>query len=191
MTERFSCGYITTTHGIKGDVKVQVYDGDPGRLAGLKDVVLSNGKEEVKVEIAGAKTYKGGALVHFKGYDSINDVERFRNYELMIDRSQAQPLSEGEFYIADMIGASVYADISSELGDTSAQTSDLEDTSAPSIPGFTYFGTLKGVDISHPTPIFVIMHGEREILVPKAPDFYISADPEKHILKIHIIPGLL
>ena len=40
-------GVITSTHGIKGEVKVFPTTDDPNRFRALKDVVLDTGKEAV------------------------------------------------------------------------------------------------------------------------------------------------
>ena len=43
----------------------------------------------------------------FSGLDSIEQVQNFRHAELFVDRKDAIPLKEGEYYIPDLIGLSV------------------------------------------------------------------------------------
>ena len=51
-------GVITSTHGIKGEVKVFPTTDDPNRFRALKDVVLDTGKEQIPLEIEGVKFFK-------------------------------------------------------------------------------------------------------------------------------------
>ena len=46
-------GVITSTHGIKVEVKVFPTTDDPNRFRALKDVVLDTGKEQIPLEIEG------------------------------------------------------------------------------------------------------------------------------------------
>ena len=44
MEELLQVGVITTTHGVRGEVKVFPTTDDPARFKKLKDVILDNGK---------------------------------------------------------------------------------------------------------------------------------------------------
>ena len=68
-------GVITSTHGIKGEVKVFPTTDDPNRFRALKDVVLDTGKEQIPLEIEGVKFFKQYVILKFKGIDNINDIE--------------------------------------------------------------------------------------------------------------------
>ena len=67
-------GVITSTHGIKGEVKVFPTTDDPNRFRTLKDVVLDTGKEQIPLEIEGVKFFKQYVILKFKGIDNINDI---------------------------------------------------------------------------------------------------------------------
>ena len=59
---------------------------------------------------------KNMVLLKFKGVETVEEAEKLRNNYLEIDRSDAIPLEEGEFFIADLIGLKVFLDTGEELG---------------------------------------------------------------------------
>ena len=101
-------GVITSTHGIKGEVKVFPTTDDPNRFRALKDVVLDTGKEQIPLEIEGVKFFKQYVILKFKGIDNINDIEKYRKMPLLVSRENAVELEEDEYYIGDLIGMDVY-----------------------------------------------------------------------------------
>lgn len=58
MEDLLQVGVITTTHGVRGEVKVFPTTDDPARFKKLKNVVLDTGKELVDLEVAGVKFSK-------------------------------------------------------------------------------------------------------------------------------------
>ena len=58
MEDLLQVGVITTTHGVRGEVKVFPTTDDPARFKKLKNVVLDTGKELVDLEVAGVKFFK-------------------------------------------------------------------------------------------------------------------------------------
>lgn len=86
MEELLQVGVITTTHGVRGEVKVFPTTDDPARFKKLKDVILDNGKAKKDLEIENVKFFKNMVILKFKGLDNINDVERFRQAKLLVTR---------------------------------------------------------------------------------------------------------
>ena len=75
MEDLLQVGVITTTHGVRGEVKVFPTTDDPARFKKLKNVVLDTGKEMIDLEVAGVKFFKNMVIVKFKGIDNINEVK--------------------------------------------------------------------------------------------------------------------
>ena len=115
MEDLFKVGVITSTHGIKGEVKVFPTTDDANRFKKLKKVILDTGKEKIDMEIAGVRFFKNMVILKFKGIDDINDVEKYRKAELYVTRENAVPLKKNEYYIADLIGMDVVSDEDEEL----------------------------------------------------------------------------
>ena len=53
MEDLLQVGIITSTHGVRGEVKVYPTTDDPRRFRRLKEVVLDTGKEKMNLEIEG------------------------------------------------------------------------------------------------------------------------------------------
>ena len=94
MEELLQVGVITQTHGIRGEVKVFPTTDDAKRFQDLEHVLLDAGKELLSLEIENVKFFKQFVILKFKGYDSINDVERYKRCPLLVERSEAVPLEE-------------------------------------------------------------------------------------------------
>ncbi|MCF2680472.1 16S rRNA processing protein RimM [Faecalicatena contorta] len=168
MEKLLQVGVITQTHGVRGEVKVFPTTDDPARFKKLKQVVLDTGKETLPLEVESVKFFKQFVILKFKGYDNINDVEKYKRCPLLVDRENAVPLGEDEYYIADMIGMEVVAE-------------DDE-----------IFGTLKDVIETGANDVYVIdseKHGE--VLVPAIRECILDVDIESHRMKIHLMAGLI
>ena len=71
MENTLRVGVISSTHGVRGEVKVYPTTDDMKRFKKLKTVILDTGKEPVILEIEGVKFFKNMVSLKFKGYDSI------------------------------------------------------------------------------------------------------------------------
>ncbi|MEG0590359.1 MAG: ribosome maturation factor RimM [Lachnospiraceae bacterium] len=94
MEPLLQIGVISSTHGVKGEVKVFPTTDDVTRFKKLKQVILDTGKEQF-------------AIVKFKGIDDINEIEKYKGRPLLVERKDAVKLQEDEYFIADMIGMKV------------------------------------------------------------------------------------
>ena len=110
MENMLRVGVVTSTHGVRGEVKVFPTTDDAKRFKKLKTVILDTGKGQTALEIEQVKFLK------FKGYDNINDVETWRQKDLLITREQAVALKPDEYFITDLIGLKVNDDEGNEVG---------------------------------------------------------------------------
>lgn len=169
MEKQLQAGVITSTHGIRGEVKVFPTTDDAQYFREPKKVYLDTGKEQIPLEIEHVKFFKQFAILKFKGIDNINDIEKYKGKSLMIDREDASPLGEDEYYIGDMIGMDVYTDEPAE-----------------------HFGVLKDVLETGANDVYIIdsdRHGE--VLIPAIRQCILSVDTEKNEMYIHLMEGLL
>lgn len=116
MKERLEVGQIVNTFGIKGFVKIYPYVDDISRFDNLKKVHIKSKKDEKELQIEEVKYQKNMVLVKFKGIERIEDAEKLKNYYVEIDRADAIPLEEGQYFIADLLGLDVYLDTGEKLG---------------------------------------------------------------------------
>ncbi len=173
MTEKdkmLRVGVISNTHGIRGEVKVYPTTEDLNRFDYLKQVFLDNGKELIELEVEGVKYFKGMAILKFKGYDNINDVERWKQSDLLVTRENAIPLEEGEYYIYDIIGLPVFSD---------------EDPEEP-------LGTLTEVLQTGANDVYVVKNKKtgKEVLIPAIKDCSINISLEEKKITLHLLPGM-
>lgn len=104
MEDLLRVGVISSTHGIRGEVKVFPTTDDVNRFSQLKKVILDTGKEQIPLKIENVKYFKQFAILKFKGYDNINDIEKYKGKDLFVTREDAVPLEKDEFFICDLIG---------------------------------------------------------------------------------------
>ena len=76
MEEMLKVGVITSTHGVRGEVKVFPTTDDPARFRKLRKVILDTGKESLSLTIQNVKFFKQFVIVKFEGIDDINDIEK-------------------------------------------------------------------------------------------------------------------
>ena len=84
MTDRFQVGVITSTHGIRGEVKVFPTTDDVRRFKKLKTVTADTGREKLELHVAGVKFFKQFVIMRFEEYNDINEVEFLRKASLII-----------------------------------------------------------------------------------------------------------
>lgn len=167
LEEYFRVGVIANTHGIRGEVKVYPTTQDPMRFKGMKEIFIDTGTQKLAWEVANARFSKNMVILKFRGIDSINDIEKYKGKDLFVSRENAIPLEEGEYYIADLIGAKVI-------------TEDGEE-----------FGILKDVMETGANDVYVVEHQGREVLLPVIPDCILDRNLEEKIVTVHIMEGLL
>ncbi len=86
-------------HGVRGEVKVFPTTDDAKRFKKLKHVMIDTGKELKPMEIEQVKFFKNMVIVKFKGFDNINDIEIYKNKDILITREDAVPLGPDENFI--------------------------------------------------------------------------------------------
>lgn len=168
MEKQLQVGVISSTHGVRGEVKVFPTTDDVTRFRQLKKVYLDTGREMLPLEIQNVKFFKQFAILKFKEIDNINDIEKYRGKSLMIDREDAVDLDEDEYFIADMIGMKVYTEDGSE------------------------FGTLKDVMETGANDVYIIdslEHGE--VLIPAIRECILDVDMDEERMTIHLMEGLV
>jgi 16S rRNA processing protein RimM len=106
MGKYIKVGTITSTHGIKGEVKV--FGDNPCFSTSFKDALYIDEKLMIEVHIKTVKNQNGKLIVSFKEFNDINQVERYKNCGIYADRDTLEPLDEDEVYVNDLIGMDVF-----------------------------------------------------------------------------------
>ncbi|MDR2311231.1 MAG: ribosome maturation factor RimM [Brucellaceae bacterium] len=109
---------IGAAHGIKGEVRVKTYTGDPLDLGSYGLLYDASGKSYEILSIRPSKTV---VVVRFAGVDDRNAAEALNGKELYVDHAQLpQDLDEDEFYYTDLIGLAVRDSAGVSYGKVSA-----------------------------------------------------------------------
>jgi len=168
MDNLLRVGIISSTHGIKGEVKVFPTTDDINRFKQLKKVILDTGREQLDLEVESVRFFKNMAILKFKGIDNINDIEKYKGKDLLVTRENAVPLEEDEYFVYDIIGSLVVTDEGDELG----ELSEILATGA--------------------NDVYVVKTKEgKEILLPSIKECILDVNVEEKIIKVHVLDGLI
>lgn len=96
-------GKIGAAHGVRGDMKVYPLTDFPDRFNIIKKAYV----DDQLIEIVSTRYQNNFVVMKVKGINSREEVARFTNKLLKIDRSDVPPLAEGEYYSFDIIGLQV------------------------------------------------------------------------------------
>lgn len=103
-------GKIVSTFGLKGEVKVYSNTDFPQeRYRKNNEVILYSPltKERKIVRVASYRTIKGMDVVSFVDHLHINLIEKYVNWEILIQKPE-EKLAEGQYYYADLLKMNVY-----------------------------------------------------------------------------------
>ena len=168
MEEMLRVGVNTSTHGVRGEVKVYPTTDDAERFLELEEIWLDTGKERLPLKIQNVKFFKNMVILKFEGYDDINAVQAWRQKDLLVTREQAVELQEDEYFIGDLIGLHV----EDEEGNALGVLRDVLETGANDV----YL-------VSRP--------GEKDLMLPAIKDCIREVDLESGIMRVRVLPGLL
>ncbi|MBQ8956752.1 MAG: ribosome maturation factor RimM [Lachnospiraceae bacterium] len=170
-TELLSVGQITSTHGLKGEVKVFPTTDNPEiRFRELKEVILKTAREDIPVTIKSVRFSKNLALLKFEELDGIDAVEKYKGAYLCVPRDKAQKLGSDEYYEADLIGMEIVSDEGKKLG----VLSKVLHTGANDV-----------------YEVETDPEERKSFLIPAIKDCVRDVDTENGIMTIHVMEGLL
>ena len=168
MESRFQVGVISSTHGVRGEVKVFPTTDDVKRFKKLKEVILDTGKEDIVLTIEGVKFFKQFAILKFKDYNNINDIEKYKGKSLYVERANAVRLQKDEYFIADLMGCKV-----------------VDEDEKP-------LGVLKDVLETGANDVYIVTSPEgKELLFPAIKECVLKVDVENELIQVRVMPGLL
>lgn len=109
---------VGAAHGIKGELRVKTFTGDPLALGDYGPLYSRDGRA---FEILDLRQQGTVLVVRFKGVADRNAAEALNGTQLFIDRAALpDDLEEGEFYHADLVGLSVKDDAGAVIGKVTA-----------------------------------------------------------------------
>ena len=168
MEKRLQVGVISSTHGVRGEVKVFPTTDDMTRFKKLKEVILVTEKTEKILKITSVKFFKQFVILKFEGIDTLNDVEVYKGASLFVERKNAVKLQKDEYFIADLIDLKVVDENEKELG------------------------TLVDVMKTGANDVYIVKNEEgKELLFPAIKECILNIDFKTKIMTVHVMDGLL
>ena len=160
MKEYVEAGRIVNTHGVNGEVKIEVWLDSPEYFRSFKRLYL-NGAEK---KILSARVHKSFVIARLDGVEDLNAAMALKGKTVEILRADAH-LKEGEFFVQDILGFRVVDERGTEIG----RLVDAEET---------------------PASMIYVVKGEKEHLIPAVKEFILSIDAEKEQIRVHLIEGM-
>lgn len=158
-------GIIINTHGLKGEVKLEVWCDDPYEFMKIKTLYLDpEGKQELKVI-----SYRIGSrhiLAKLDGVTTREQAEKYKNSEIYVSRESLK-IPKNKCLTCDIIGLPV----------KDANTGKL-------------YGTVADVMFNPANDIYVVETKKGETLIPAVPEFIKKVDVYDAVY-VTLIPGMM
>ncbi|MFD2612975.1 ribosome maturation factor RimM [Paenibacillus gansuensis] len=172
MAEKlFTVGKLVNTHGIRGEVKIlSQSDFAEQRFAPGSQLVLVHPEtgDQQAIEIESSREQKNVYLTRLKGFDNINDVERFKGWLVKISERFVEDLQEDEYYFHEIIGCQVITDEGELLGE------------------------IKEILTPGANDVWVVARPNgKPVLLPVIDDVVLDVDVKNKTVRVHIMEGLL
>lgn len=168
MSDLLQVGVLTSTHGVRGEMKVFPTTDDVKRFKKNKNYVLETPKGTMEVKVESVKFFKQFVILKFEGFDNIDEIAPYKGCSLLVTREHAVKCAKDEYFIADLIGMSVCE----ENGESIGVLTDVIQTGA--------------------NDVYVVKTPEgKEYLFPAIKECVLGVDMEERKVTVHIMPGLL
>ena len=160
MKQYVEAGRIVNTHGVTGEVKIEVWLDSPAFFKTFKRLFI-NGAEK---RILSAREHKQFIIARLEGVEDINAAMALKGKTVEILRADAR-MKDGEFFVQDILGFTVV----DEDGHTVGKLVDAFET---------------------PASMLYVVRGESEHLIPAVREFILGIDAETEQIRVHLIEGM-
>ncbi len=161
-------GRITSTHGVRGQVKMLPYSGESDGVRAAGALYLEDPAGQwVGYAVAAVSGQGKKTLVRFRQMDTIEQVQPLVGREVYALRAELPPLGEDEYYWQDLLGMRVVTDRGELLG------------------------TITDIFSTGSNDVYTVQGGGREYLIPAITDVVVGVDMEHRVMTISPLEGLL
>ncbi|BBH20899.1 ribosome maturation factor RimM [Paenibacillus baekrokdamisoli] len=166
-----SVGKVVNTHGIRGELKViSQTDFIEERFAIGNELSLLNPdlSQKLQVVVQSSRVHKEMIIVKFKGFDNINDVEKYKGWSLKVTKDNLIDLDEGEYYHHQIIGCRVVTEDGEELG------------------------VISEILVPGANDVWVVEKPKgKQILIPVIDDVLLNVDVSNKLVTVRLLEGLI
>lgn len=168
MEKYLECARVTTTHGVRGAVRLENRCDCPETLASLSRMYKKEGDSWKPLTVLHASVQKSMVIASFKEIPAMEDAIAMRDVILYADREDI-PLEEGAHFIADLLGLPVLDDATGE------KLGEVEDVICPA-----------GQDI------YVVKKADGgTFMIPAVAAFIRAVSPEEGFIRVSLIEGMM
>lgn len=158
-------GRITRPHGIRGEVRMEIFTDYPEHVADVPAVYV--GRQQRRYKVERARMHKNRLLLQLEGCTDRDAAEALRGQLVRVTMEDAIPLETDEYYEFQLLGLQVETEEGEELGEL-----------------VEILDTLGANDV-------YVVHGlYGEILLPAIEDVVREIDLEAGRMVVHLLPGL-
>ena len=168
MEDYFKIGIITSSHGVRGEMKVFPTTDDTRRFKKCREVYVEDKTGLVMYEVESARVSPDKVLLKLKGINTPEEAVKLRQRGIFVDREHAVKLSKDEYFIADLIGL----EVRNEDGDRIGVIEEVLPTGANDV-------------------YQIAMDDGRELLLPAIKDCILEVNVEQGFMRVHVLDGLL
>ncbi|MGI6204173.1 MAG: ribosome maturation factor RimM [Anaerovoracaceae bacterium] len=161
--EKIEIGKVSAPVAMKGEIKILSYSEEPDRFETIDRIVIGENEHEIE-----SVRYKGAApIIKVSGIDDRDASEAAKGKTVYMYAEDLPEPAEDEFYVRDMIGASVVREDGSEVG------------------------TLRDISGASGQDIYIVgREGKKDLLIPGVKEFIREVDTENKRVTVRLIEGL-
>ncbi|MCQ2486343.1 MAG: ribosome maturation factor RimM [Clostridia bacterium] len=158
-------GQIASTHGVRGEMKVNAWVDSPEFFGELETVYLGkDGKDPYT--LLSYRPHKNQVLITLEGIDNVDKAAPLKNRIIYVDREEFE-LPEGRNFIAELIGCTVKdADNGRE------------------------YGKVKEIFNNGANDIWRVESNGKEYYMPDIPGLIVDTDVDEEIVLVRPIKGI-
>jgi 16S rRNA processing protein RimM len=110
LTDRdhLAAGRIRGAHGLRGFVKVESFSGEDEHFYRLRRCYLRRGGQFLPYEVEEVKGRGAELLLKLAVISTSDEAAALNGQEIWVDRADASPLAQGEYYLADLCRCRLY-----------------------------------------------------------------------------------
>ncbi|MUT66327.1 ribosome maturation factor RimM [Paenibacillus sp. NEAU-GSW1] len=169
----YTVGKLVNTHGLRGEVKIMPStDFADERFAVGSKLSLQDEQsgKAIEIEITAAREHKGTYIAKLKGFNDINEVEKYKGWLLKISETEQAELEDGQYYYHQIIGCKAVTEDGEELGVISEILS----------PG-----------ANHVWVVDRVKPKGKQILLPVIDDVILDVDVAEKVVTVRLLEGLI
>lgn len=116
LEDLLQVGILSSTHGVRGEIKVFPTTDDVKRFKKNKEYILGTKNGNMDVQVESVKFFKQFVILKFEGIDTLDGILAYKGCSLYVNRAHAVKLQKDEYFIADLIDMKVFDEDDNYIG---------------------------------------------------------------------------